>query len=172
MDFSTRSINILDAFHLIYASDFFAFTITKNADDEYEIRASSKYKIIRKEDLELLKGIPIRQLNLSNSNIVDASPLRDFTSLRVLNLTRTNVSDLTPISGLINLTELYISKSRVTDISPVETLINLKCLSISHLKIKSLTPISNLINLIVLFIDHDTEIPISIRSQNLNIIYS
>ena len=73
-------------------------------------------------------------LDLSNNQITDISPLAGLTNLTnfgLLNLGRNKISDLSPLAGLTNLERLNLSYNQISDLSPLKGLTNLKSLDLS-----------------------------------------
>lgn len=93
-------------------------------------------------------------LDLSNTDIVDLTPLRNLNSLQTLVLSSTDVSDLKPIETLVNLRSLNLLGTRVTDINPITQLSNLQFLSLKNTNIKDISAIGRLRNLQMLDISN------------------
>lgn len=72
------------------------------------------------EGLQNLRGLPLQELNLNNSNVVDLAPLAGM-KLRKLDLGRTAVDNLAPLKGL-PLETLALRNSRIRDLSPLQEL--------------------------------------------------
>ena len=68
-------------------------------------------------DLNVLRGLPISELDLSKTPLSDLRPLADL-PLEKLNLEKTQVTDLSPLRGM-KLRELSIYSSKVSDITPL-----------------------------------------------------
>jgi len=69
-------------------------------------------------DLNILKGMPLIELDISCTKVIDLTPLSRFKTLRELGLIRTKVSDLSPIQNL-PLDILLIGGTDVRDLSPI-----------------------------------------------------
>ena len=112
----------------------------------------------------------LRLLDLSNNQIVNASPLqhceglidlnlesnglRDVTfvvpslvHLRVLNLNKNRIQQLKPLRALTNLKELRVDGNQIQQLVPLEGLTNLERLSLKSNRIQQLKPLRALTNL-------------------------
>ncbi|MCA9114266.1 MAG: hypothetical protein KDA79_04220 [Planctomycetaceae bacterium] len=69
-------------------------------------------------DITVLKGMPLEELYLESTNVTDISPLAGM-PLEKLYLNHTKVSDLTPLAGM-QFDELNLFGTPVTDISPLK----------------------------------------------------
>lgn len=92
----------------------------------------------------------IQELDLSQANIQDLSPLAPLTSLSVLDLSENRIEDISPLSNLRNLSSLNISDNLLTDISPVQSMLTLANLNASLNEIEDVDSLSNLFNLLSL----------------------
>ena len=150
----------------------FSYNYVKIYDDG-TILLNSDY--CRVSNISCLEGLPIRELNLSvtdvkhlwplqsvgtlehlgiaMSQVEDISILSNLHNLKFLSIRVTKVSDLTPLSNL-PLEALYAGHSAVTNIAPVATP-HLKILSITGCDVKDLSPLTNAVNLYDLMIDLD-----------------
>lgn len=99
--------------------------------------------------------INLMELELSQINIKDLSPLTEFTRLTTLNLSGNKIDDLRPLGGLTDLTELNLSFNKISDISPLTGLVNLQRLILSHNPITDVSPLASLINLQHLDLQHN-----------------
>jgi hypothetical protein len=90
---------------------------------------------------------PSEDLNLSNNQISDISPLSNLTSLEWVVLDDNNISDITPLANLTNLTKLSLSDNQISDISHLASLTNLVMLHLANNQIDDITPLSNLVGL-------------------------
>jgi Leucine-rich repeat (LRR) protein len=88
---------------------------------------------------------PSEDLDLSNNQINDISPLSRLTGLEWVVLDDNNISDITPLSNLTNLTKLSLSDNQIRDISPLANLTNLVMLHLTNNQIDDITPLSNLV---------------------------
>lgn len=86
----------------------------------------------------------VTQLNLSNSDVADLTPIAGLTQLTSLQLSRTNVTDFAPIAGLTNLGSLFIADTGITSLAGAENLTNLSYLVINDTEISDITPLDNL----------------------------
>ncbi len=90
------------------------------------------------DDLTPLAGMPISQLNLSGSKIMDIQILREMPLIQVY-LTDTRIRDLSPIKGK-PITQLHLVQSEVADLSPLAGM-PLVQLSITKSPVRDLTPL-------------------------------
>lgn len=103
-------------------------------------------------DLENLKVLPEKisnmadlvQLNISETSVLDLSPLASLPRLEILTLRRTRVTDLSPLSSISSLNNLDVGESWVFDLEPLATLQGLQRLDIGTTAIKSLEPVSRI----------------------------
>lgn len=84
-------------------------------------------------DTTPLQGLfVLEELDLSNNDILTISALSEMTNLRYLNLYRNYISDIEPLTNLTNLSSLDISwNDDIEDIQPLMGLTNLKKLGAS-----------------------------------------
>ena len=133
-----------------------------------------------------------RELNMSEKNISDITPLGYLTNLQHLNLYHNRISnisplsnlpyliklylggnqivDISPLSGLNNLQELHLQQNQLVDISPLAELTNLDELSLWGNQIIDITPLSGLTKLIVLRIYHNQIVDITPLSGLTNLV--
>ena len=82
--------------------------------------------VVLKSDIANLQGLEhavnLRFLHLSNSRIVDPTPLANLVSLEVLKLYGNEITDITPLANLTKLKELNLSGNQITDFSPISEL--------------------------------------------------
>ena len=91
-------------------------------------------------DLTPLRGMPLSDLIISATKVVDLRPLAGMTSLRGLNLQGTKVADLTPLKGL----PLKTLNAMNTEISSLEPLAGMPLRKLSlylSRRVKDLTPL-------------------------------
>lgn len=100
-------------------------------------------------DISLLYGMPLQELSLENTKVLDLSPIGECHTLRELNLSSTPVSDLTRLN-VVNLQELKLNGTQVTDLRPIAHL-DLSSLDISGTQVRDLSPLTNM-NLEALYI--------------------
>ncbi len=91
-----------------------------------------------------------KELDLSQSNIQDLTPLETLDNLSVIDLSENRIKDLLPLSKLRNLSSLNLSNNEIVDISPVQTLVTLANLDASFNQIEDVTSLSQLYNLLSL----------------------
>jgi serine/threonine protein kinase len=116
-------------------------------------------------DLSPLKGLPLKGLDLVETQVADLAPLRGM-QLKYLNLNRssrvkdlmpvvgesigildtggTAVSDLTPLKLMPNLSVFSCAGSRVTDLKPLAGLAKLTVLNCRAVRISDLKPLEEL----------------------------
>ena len=92
-------------------------------------------------DLSPLKGMPLVSLNLAQTQIEDISPLEGF-PLVTLDLTQTQVSDLSVLSKL-PLQNLVLGATLVRDLGPLKYR-PLNRLDVSYTKVRDLTPLKTM----------------------------
>ena len=99
-------------------------------------------------DLNILHGIPIRELTISETHVTDLSPLSHCTTLRELTMARLKIFDLSPLSHL-PLEHLQISSTDVRDLSPITNmplrLLWITNTAITNLEIIAQTDITHLV---------------------------
>ncbi|WP_321334328.1 leucine-rich repeat domain-containing protein [Breoghania sp.] len=99
-------------------------------------------------DLSPLAGlIALHTLDLTNTPVTDLTSLAGLTALQSLSLFATQVSDLAPLAGLTGLQWLDLYATQVTDLTPLAGLIALQTLSLPHSQVMDLTPLSGLMAL-------------------------
>jgi Leucine-rich repeat (LRR) protein/Flp pilus assembly protein TadD len=91
-------------------------------------------------DLSPLKGAPIASLSVANSEeLTDLSPLRGL-DLVELGVGNTGVTDLTPLREMRTLERLLIASTKVADLSPLSSLA-LKQLDLTYTQVTDLSPL-------------------------------
>jgi len=127
------------------------------------------------EDLSVLKGVPLAQLNLNSTNVRDLSPLAGMKltklkaaqtpiqdlrpladmPLNYLVLYATSVKDLTPLRGM-KFRKLYIAETPVTDLPPLaNTTVQILCFTPNRIE-KGMTTLRRMTSLEKL--GHDPEV--------------
>jgi hypothetical protein len=86
----------------------------------------------------------LQEIDLSEKNIENLTPLSSLKNLRKLNLNRNKISDAGPISGLTGLRELALNTNKLEDISSLAKLTGLQTLMLSANKIERINDISAL----------------------------
>jgi len=86
----------------------------------------------------------LKELDLSNTQVTDLSPLSGLNQMNALYLRNTQVTDLSPLSGLNYLNRLFLSNTQVTDLSPLSGLNQLNILDLSETQVTDLSPLSGL----------------------------
>ncbi|MEM6466076.1 MAG: leucine-rich repeat domain-containing protein [Pseudomonadota bacterium] len=94
----------------------------------------------------------LENLDLSNTQIADLTPIAGLSGLTRLDLHNSQVADLAPIAGLSALTRLYLDNTQVADLISISELTALKSLYLNNTQVSDLTPISGLLNLTTLAI--------------------
>lgn len=94
-------------------------------------------------DLSFVRGMPIRNLDLGNTNVADLSPLAECPTLRVLNVSGTRVRSLHPIARL-KLQTLDIAETDITDLRPLQYMTTLRSLRLSTTSIANFTPLDRI----------------------------
>jgi serine/threonine protein kinase len=93
-------------------------------------------------DISMLRGMPIKSLDLGLSLVTDLRPLAGM-PLRVLNLDKTPVTDLAPLHGL-PLVDLDLRETKVTDLAPLQGL-PLERLNLYGVRgVRDLTPLAGM----------------------------
>ncbi len=98
----------------------------------------------------ITKLVGLKELNISNTQINDISPLRNLSVLEVLNAENTVIENLKPLQYTDKIKSLLLSNTNVTDLSSIYEKTGLEILDISNTKITSLSSISKANNLIEL----------------------
>jgi serine/threonine protein kinase len=95
----------------------------------------------RLPDFSPLRGMPLRQLNCSDSDVADLSPL---TGLKLVNITAdfTKVTDLSPLKGM-KLTYLSVCQTQVSDLSPLKDM-RLNMLRCLRTPVSDLSPVKGM----------------------------
>jgi Leucine-rich repeat (LRR) protein len=115
-------------------------------------------------DLSGLKYMPIKTLNISNTQVTNISFLENCDTLRELEIRNTSINDLTPLKNLQDLEKLWIINTKVTDLSPLKN-IGLEELNILSNNIKDISHI-NLSNLEFLTIQNTKITDLSVLKTN------
>ncbi|MCP8614799.1 cell wall-binding repeat-containing protein [Bifidobacterium asteroides] len=79
-----------------------------------------------------------------NYRLRSISAIGSFTRLTQLNLTDQNISDVTPLKGLDLLKSLTLTKNKIVDVSPLGSLNSLETLKLDNNRIKDILPITGL----------------------------
>jgi internalin A len=142
------------------------FIIIFSSTGSYVVLAesSSSSEIIRFNDKNLEKAVrdvlskptgnilkssaeQVGELDLSEREITDITPLKYFTGLRTLTLDSNQITDITALSALKNLEELYLNGNQIKDISSLTNLINLKKVHLDNNLITDVSPLGKLAGL-------------------------
>lgn len=86
----------------------------------------------------------VKEIDLSNRNITDISPLKDCTDLEILNLSGNSVRDISVLLDLPKLRSLSLENNDISDIRPLMGLTTLEYLNLSGNKISSIAALSEL----------------------------
>lgn len=89
----------------------------------------------------------LSELDLSDRQLSDLTPLATLTQLTRLNLAKNQISDITPLQSLTKLTELNLESNQISDLKPLQPLENLKKLNLRFNRIVDYTPLQYLIRL-------------------------
>lgn len=89
----------------------------------------------------------LENLYLRGNPVSDLSPLAGLTSLRTLDLFATQASDLTPLEGLTGLTTLFLDNTRVTDVSPLAGMTELTQLHLDDTQVSDISPLGGMAKL-------------------------
>ncbi|MDB9525262.1 CHAT domain-containing protein [Oscillatoria sp. CS-180] len=95
------------------------------------------------------------QLDLTNRQIIDLSPLASLTQLTILYAGQNQISDINPLTDLVNLTELHLPNNTITDISPIAQLSRLDTLYLDNNEIQDISAVSDLRSLTVLYANNN-----------------
>ena len=98
--------------------------------------------------------INITELNLSNNEIIDLTPLFNLKNLRYLDLSNNQIYSIILLANLINLAILLLYNNPITDLTPLRSLTKLNRLYVDHISeitpryyLIDVTPLSELTNL-------------------------
>jgi internalin A len=95
-----------------------------------------------------LHNLPLlKNLVISDNQIIDLSPIASLANLQNLYCNNNNITDLSPIASLANLQNLYCINNNITDLFPISSLTNLQILYCSYNQIADLAPIAQLTSL-------------------------
>jgi len=102
---------------------YLVYCNTRERDTRILIRSLSKTL------LELVDGgiktAKLLELDCSDTDVSDLSPLSACVNLLELDCSDTDVSDLSPLSSCVNLRTLYCRETKVSDLSPLTALTHL-----------------------------------------------
>ena len=99
-------------------------------------------------DATSLAGLTALQtLDLGGTWVSDATPLAGLTALQALALWDTQVSDVTPLAGLIALRVLSLSGTQLSDVVSLAGLTGLQILDLSGTRVEDATPLAGLTGL-------------------------
>lgn len=94
------------------------------------------------EPLKVMRNL--KQLNLSNSGVLDLKPLAELSSLERIYADSSSISDLLPIQSLTNLTEITFSNTSVASLQPLAQLQKLELINADYTSIRSILPAKDL----------------------------
>jgi internalin A len=120
-------------------------SLSPEARHTVEMLLDEAYTSNSQEANEIL--LDTNDMDLSNKEISDITPIKYLTNLTWLNLSGNQVSDLTPIKYLTNLTWLNLSDNQVSDLTPLQSLTNLDTLYLDNNLISKITPLQSLTHL-------------------------
>ena len=92
-------------------------------------------------DLSVLRGLPITELNVSQTKIADLSGLKGL-SLTTLHANQNKIEDLRPLRGM-KLVNLHVEVNPVSDLSPLSDM-HLRELGISACNVTKLSPLQGM----------------------------
>jgi Leucine-rich repeat (LRR) protein len=115
--------------------------------------------------LEALRPLPLKELQISDASAADLAPLRSVGPLRILGLSRVKVGnpgslgkltqvrrlvlvswdDLRPVASLTGLMELFIDGSKAQSLEVLRLLTDLRELSLTSVDAKDLSPLGDLL---------------------------
>lgn len=90
-------------------------------------------------------------LDLSDRQITDLSPLTSFPQLQRLYLSQNQITDLRPLSTLPHLEALYLPNNQIGDLAAISNLPRLHTLYLDNNQIQDLTPLAQLRSLTILY---------------------
>ena len=125
----------------------------------------SNKSIISLEEIskELIKFAYLKNLILSNNNIVDISPLEELVGLKKLYLDNNNIKNISPISKLQNLDTLDLSNNEIDDLPEnyFQEIKNLKYLNLTNNKLTKIPNFLLTLGMSIIWSDEEkTDIPI------------
>ena len=102
----------------------------------------------------------LTELDLTDNQIVDVTPLSGLTALIELRLSRNSIQDVASLVGLTALTQFYLDRNQIVDVSPLagwnpssrcastgRYSDEVTVLDLSHNQIQDLTPLNELIDI-------------------------
>lgn len=95
------------------------------------------------DDLSLLAGEPIRDLNINGTKVGDLQPVKDLPKLRTLWAGQTAIMSIEPLRGT-KITRLSLLETPVEDLSPLAEVPGLRQLWLGNTPIKTLEPLRGL----------------------------
>ena len=98
------------------------------------------------------KLVRLTELDASESEIIDLTPLAQLTQLTDLDLSDNQISDLTPLAQLTQLTDLDLSDNQISDLTPLAQLTQLTDLDLSDNQISDVNPLAGLTGLTWLYL--------------------
>ena len=100
-------------------------------------------------------GEVLYTLRISNTGIVDLSPLSNCGYLSYLYANGNGITDVAPLANLSNLDKLEISNNKITDITALSNLSNLTTLNVDNNEITTLEPLNNLQELDSVYVNNN-----------------
>ena len=113
----------------------------------------------------------LKELDLTNQNVGDASFIKTLTKLSRLYMTNANVSEISWIENLSYLNELYLSDNQINDFSPLSSLQNLKFLQLNNTGFNNLSVLTSMKELGSLYLDGNNLTNVS-ELKNIPKLYS
>ncbi len=113
--------------------------------DFSSLENASNLKTIKLNDNDLvsiegLRGLnlPLETLQLENNNIIDISPIGEYTGLKKLVLYGNNIENISDLSGMVGLTIIDLSDNLIVDFSGLLSIENLEDINLSENLIESI----------------------------------
>jgi serine/threonine protein kinase len=129
-------------------------TVGRYSTDLSELNLSQFH--LTPTDVEQLRHMTnLTHLHLSETGIVNLSPLSGLTNLTYLYLNGNALSNIDALKGLTNLTHLYLALNAISDISALSELANLKVLNLNVNRVSDLSPLSGLTHLTDLYLSEN-----------------
>ncbi len=132
------SFNNLDCNNTLESPDFTSLLNSTKLRELY-LNDSNLSSI---SDLES-KPLPLTVLHLENNNLVDISPIKNFSSLEELVLYNNKISVIGDLSGMSNITEIDLSYNEITDFTELLTIPDLEFVDLSYNYITFVPDLSN-----------------------------
>ncbi|EPB7495617.1 InlB B-repeat-containing protein, partial [Listeria monocytogenes] len=99
------------------------------------------------KDIKSLVGISrvkAYELNISNNQISDITPLASMKDMNTLNISNNQISDITPLASMKDMNTLNISNNQISDITPLASMKDMRMLIANNNDISDLNPLKNI----------------------------